>query len=504
MVRDAVSAVDSRRCARLCGLGLALSVTLAVVATTPVLAASVKVKTKQISIPSPFVGNPCTQANPGFSPGFAQETSLAVNPRNPRRILVSWIQDGRTTDTVMASRNGGRSFTPVFVPGLSACTGGAFQVASDPGVRFNSNGRIAYFSAIVVNNPASAAAAETGMFAFRSLNGGFSWSPPYVIQSATGQFWDLPVLTPHPRRPNKAYYVYDLRLPPDFLHGHSLFSSTTNGGQSWSAPRLLYDPQTSDSWPGYTKILVNRDGSLLAVSSIVSAPPPITDPAEVSSNPTQQVVLRSNDGGLTWGPPVTLGATAGRQVNDPVTDMGQNAFDTFASETVAPNGDVYVSWLQTTGTNASARIVVARSTDGGRHWKPFGFTVSGQAALPTVEVAGNGTVAVLYYQIAPASSGGDWPTVVKLATSRDRGRHWRSRQIAGPFNLLSAGSNARPCCFLGDYLGMAPLRSGLAAAFSMGKPIAQNAVDAYFSRITTPPAKGRPAAPKPKPKKHPR
>jgi hypothetical protein len=240
------------------------------------------------------------------------------------------------------------------------------------------------------------------------------------------------------------------------------------------------------------------------VSSIVGAPPANADPNAVSSNPTQQLVVRSKDGGFTWGPPITLGTTSGRQVNDPVTNMGQNAFDEFASSTVAPNGDVYVSWLQPGDTNASSRVVVVRSTDGGRHWKTFGFPVSGQAALPTVEVAGNGTVAVLYYEIAPASSGGFWPAEVKLATSRDRGRHWRSRHVAGPFNMLSAGSEARPCCFLGDYLGTAPVKNGLLAAFSMGKPIAQNNVDAYFSRITTPPAKGKAAVPTRKPKKQPK
>ena len=490
-----------RRLSRLGGVGLALSVVWAFAATTPVLAAPVKVKTKQISIPSPFMGNPCTQANPLHSPGFAQETSVAVNPRNPRRILVSWIQDGRTTDLVMASRNGGRSFSPILVPGLSACTGGSFQVASDPGVRFNSTGRTAYFSAIVVNNPNDVARAETAMYAFRSRKSGFSWSPPFVVQGPTGQFWDLPVLTPHPRRADTAYYAFDLRLPPDFLHGHSLLSKTTDGGRSWSTPRLLYDPQTSNSWPGYTKILVNRDGSLLAVSSIVGAPPPNPGSEAVSGNPTEQLVLRSKDGGRTWGPPITIGTTSGRQVNDPVTNRGMNAFDTFASQTVAPNGDVYVSWLEPGDTNASSRVAVVRSSDGGRHWKDLGFTVSGQAALPTVEVAGNGTVGVLYYQIAPASSGGNWPAEVKLATSRDRGRHWRRRDLAGPFNLLSAGNEARPCCFLGDYLGMAPLPNGLAAAFSMGKPIAQNNVDAYFSRITTPAEKRRGAAPKRKAKK---
>src|SRR3954447_10856163 len=232
-------------------------------------------------------------------------------------------------------------------------------------------------------------------------------------------FWDLPRLTADPRRPQRAYYVYDLRKPPGFFSGCSLLSTTTNGRRSWSAPRTLFDPHTSDSWPGISKILVNRDGSLLDVFALIS-----TDPANLSApNHTQEVAIRSVDGGRTWGKPVTIRRSSGRGVTDPATQNILNTFDTYPSQTVAPNGDVYVSWLQPGATNASSRITVARSTDGGRHWGTRKLAVRGQAALPAIEVA-------------------------------------------GPFNLLMAGSKARACCFLGDYVGIARLPHGMAAAFS--------------------------------------
>jgi hypothetical protein len=480
-------ALSARAWRSVCG-GLVLSVAFAVVATEPVLAGSVSVQTQRISPGSPFSESAlCAQEVPGFSRGFAQETSLAVNPRHPRQILVSWIQDGRATDTVMASRDGGRSFSRILVPGLSACTGGAFKVASDPGVDFSADGRMAYFSAIVVNLTSPSAehvsTASTGMVASRSFDGGFSWSEPYVIQPDTGQFWDLPRLTAHPRRPKRAYYVYDLRRPPDFLHGYSLISTTSNRGRTWSDPRVLYDPQSSDSWPGISKILVNRDGSLLDVMAIVASPP--NQATEVRDNPTLQVAIRSVDGGRTWSEPVTIGTSFGRQFYDPVTLTPLNTFDTFPSQTVAPNGDVYVSWAQPGDTTASSRIEVARSTNGGRRWSTRKLAVKGQGALPTIEVAGDGTVGVLYYKIAPESSDGYWGARPWVATSRDHGRHWRRDPVAGRFNLLTAGSNARPCCFLGDYLGIGRLPHGIVAAFSMSKPQAKHNVDAYFTRITT-------------------
>jgi hypothetical protein len=126
-----------------------------------------------------------------------------------------------------------------------------------------------------------------------------------VIQPPTGEFWDLPRLTPDPRRANRAYYVYDLRLPPDFLHGYSVISTTTDGGRTWSKPRKLYDPQTRNSWPGISKILVNRDGSLLDVMAIVATN--LGDKNSPTPPPTDEIAIRSTDGGRTWGPSITIG-----------------------------------------------------------------------------------------------------------------------------------------------------------------------------------------------------
>jgi hypothetical protein len=463
------------------------SLVFAVVATAPAQAASVQLQTKRISPPSPFSPNSsCAQENPGFSPGFAQESSVAVDPTDPSRILVSWIQDARATDTVMASRDGGRSFSRVFVPGFTACTGGDANLASDPGVDFAADGRTAYFTGIRVafsgeslSDPEEAASeASTSMAVSRSFNGGFSFEPPYLVQQPTGQFWDLPRLTAHPRRPKKAYYLYDLREPPDFLHGYSVLSTTRNGGRTWSPARVLFDPHTSNSWPGISKLLVNRDGSLLVIFALVGSDP--------NGTPTQELAIRSDNGGRTWSRPFTIGSSSGLPVYDPVTETPLNTFVTYPSQTVAPNGDVYVSWMEPGATpSAPSHIAVARSADGGRHWRTHRLVIHAQSALPTVEVAGDGTVGVLYYKIAPASSNGVWATRVVLSTSRDHGRHWKRHTVVRPFNLLTAGSKGRPCCFLGDYEGSGRLPHGFAFAYSVAKPIARNNVDVYFTRVTT-------------------
>src|SRR3954453_8982052 len=86
-------------------------------------------------------------------------------------------------------------------------------------------------------------------------------------------------------------------------------------------------------------------------------------------NTTQEIAVRSTDGGRTWSKPSTIGRSSGRGVIDPTSKNVLKTFDTYPSQTVAPNGDIYVSWLQPGSKTQPSRIAVARSTDSGRHWR---------------------------------------------------------------------------------------------------------------------------------------
>ncbi len=56
-------------------------------------------------------------------------------------------------------------------------------------------------------------------------------------------------------------------------------------------------------------------------------------------NTTQQIAVRSTDRGRTWSKPITIGRSSGRGVTDPTTNNVLNTFDTYPSQTVAPNGE---------------------------------------------------------------------------------------------------------------------------------------------------------------------
>jgi hypothetical protein len=68
-------------------------------------------------------------------------------------------------------------------------------------------------------------------------------------------------------------------------------------------------------------------------------------------------VVRSSDNGHTWSSPIT--------VTDDTAQFGSHNFHAL---TVAPDGTVYVSWLD--GRTGKSGAYVTHSTDGGRTWAP--------------------------------------------------------------------------------------------------------------------------------------
>jgi hypothetical protein len=90
-----------------------------------------------ISAPSPFAGGcSAAQLDETRIAGAEIEPAITVNPADPRNIVATWQQDvGRgaaRSDLIGTSRDGGRTWERVTIPGLSRCTGGSFDSATDP------------------------------------------------------------------------------------------------------------------------------------------------------------------------------------------------------------------------------------------------------------------------------------------------------------------------------------------------------------------------------------
>ena len=173
-----------------------------------------------------------------------------------------------------------------------------------------------------------------------------------------------------------------------------------------SAARELRDPLGPVVGYGEAppKLAFGPDGSLSALYVIGRVIPGQKWPGSALR------YVRSRDGGRTWDAPVT--------VTDDSTVFGDHNFQ---SMHVAPDGAVYVSWLDGRGGRSAA--YVTHSTDGGKTWAPNRRVEPAGEACPccrtAVATANDGTLYVAWRKIFPGSV-----RDVVVARSTDRGATW--------------------------------------------------------------------------------
>jgi hypothetical protein len=356
----------------------------------------------QVSRGDPFAG--CTADDIEHQPGILFPSSeveprLAVDPTDPNHLVGVFQQDRWSNGSargLMAgvSFDGGRHWREIVIPGLTLCSGGDFHRASDPWVSFAPNGDL-YLSALTVDKGVSLNA-RTAVFASKSTDGGLTWTAPVSIDlqfpAETGrQGDDLPVITADRTDPEIAYAVWSVDREME------MFSRTSDGGDTWESPRILYDPGPSPILFA-NGIAVQPDGTLLDFLTVTS---PAADP--------DLLLLRSSDGGQTWTTEAIRIATEQPvAVTDPDNGQPVNGATPLVDVAGDPaNGNLYAVWEdgRFNGRQHDA-VVFSMSTDGGLSWsEPIQINQTPtdidpgdqQAFLPTIQVAQDGTVGVTYY-----------------------------------------------------------------------------------------------------------
>jgi hypothetical protein len=161
-----------------------------------------------ISGPSPFaLGCPGAALDETRITGAEIEPAVTVDPANPRTIVATRQQDvgrgGARSDLIGASGDGGKTWKRVTVPGVSRCTGGSADAASDPWVSAGPDGSV-YFSgaAIFLSSDMSPAV----LVASRSRDRGRRWSSAVTFAGPSVRL-ERAVVTADPRRPGHAYVV---------------------------------------------------------------------------------------------------------------------------------------------------------------------------------------------------------------------------------------------------------------------------------------------------------
>src|SRR5579864_1066143 len=409
-----------------------------------------------------------TDINP--KPGFFNEPSIAINPRNPKQIVVAW----QVTASAAYSNDGGQTWTTA-----EGTAPKEYRVSGDVSVTFDASGRaqLCYiaFDRLGTSQYWARGATRNGIFVRRSTDGGATWESNAATVIAHDSVPGIPF-------EDKPYIVADtVSSHPGNLYigwtqftlaaSDMLFSRSTDGGQSWSNPIKLngvsglprddngalegFDAAIGPDGDIYT-VWDGRDGIMMATSQnggqsfsrdrrIIAAGPGYFGISGVSrSNGFPQIgmdprggkkggklyvswsdytngdvdvfVASSSDHGRTWSAPARVNS-------DPIHDGNDQFFQWMAVDPVS--GAVNLVFYDRRGNNEDTTVTLARSTDGGKTftnyaWDSEAFSADGDFLGDYVGIAAYGDKVF-----------GAWDHQTSEAAKEERGRRTRTTVRVG-------------------------------------------------------------------------
>ena len=239
------------------------------------------------------------------------------------------------------------------------------------------------------------------------------------------------------------------------FRGNPMISRTTNGGATWSTPVPM---RQSNTYFQGNQIAVGPDGTLYNVTANLFTG------AVATAQTVYMGVMRSQDAGRVVGAHENR-PDPHRAALRPGRHFPIRAEDYLPDIAVDPtNGDIYVVWSDGLGTPID-KVVMAKSTDGGRHWSGPTVVATGgpsvQSYNHSIEVTEDGTVVLTYWDDRNNVLGdGVATTDVWLRHSHNGAGTWEPEQhLYGPFDHYTApisffAPGVPRGLFLGDYMGL--------------------------------------------------
>jgi hypothetical protein len=453
---------------------------------------------------SPFAS--CTVGGPGTNFVNSEvEPFVAVNPANPSNIVGVFQQDrwsngGAHGLVASTSHDGGATWTESWAhfsicSGGTATNGGDYDRASDPWVSFAPNGHVYQISL-----SASADVTVSAVLVSKSVDGGNTWSEPITLaRNVSGfafgpGFNDKESITADPTNANYVYAVWDRsRFPSDnadltaqmrsaAIRGDIIFTRTTNGGQTWEAPRDILGLNQNEFTVG-NQIAVLPNGTLVDIFEDLNG-----SGLQPSPNQFHQSVIRSTDKGVTWSKVIDISTDGSVAVRDPDTGAFVRSGAGLPDIAVAPNGTLYAVWSDGRFSGfAHDDVALSRSTDGGLHWSSpikVNASPSGVAAFtPSVDVSSDGTVAVTYYDFRNNTPDATTlPTDAFAVFSHDGGATFGAEVRLTPQSFDLDLAPMAGGLFIGDYVGLSHIGSTFVPLYTQTVS-SSNPADIYASFV---------------------
>jgi hypothetical protein len=219
--------------------------------------------------------------------------------------------------------------------------------------------------------------------------------------------------------------------------GHGLVTAATfDGGRTWT---YATPPAVSTCSGGDfdratdTQVSIGNNGQVFLMSLGMNTTSPHGDHA--------LQVVRSSDGGRSWGTPTTIIREGTGDTSEIWNDL----------PTVYANGrDVYVAWDRILLTDGTAPIYLAHSGDGGTTWgeprKVVDFGAGkGVSGVRLAAVQGKLVAFFAYYEPIPGTT--DYATSWRSISSADRGETWSAPTVIAPATAVGTkepgGKNVR-------------------------------------------------------------
>ena len=450
--------------------------------------------TPNFVLSSPFDGTsivPDVLVNQDTAAAPQNETSIAVDPNNPNRVVASandyvsrtWscfisgtpcsaLGDGYS-GTYFSNDSGSTwccsssdpSHLGTLIPGVERLTGGIYDAGGDPSVAFDSRGNV-YYTGLGFDRtaPPSTVAVNKGTF---DSNGNLTWNAPTFINPTTSPSTlnDKPwiAVDHNPTSPfrDRIYVTWTRFIfnPQNGRYVQSPISEvhSSDGGRTFSSPQLIVGNVLYGSGSHPT---VGPDGTVYV----------FWDGSRRLATLDSIWVVKSTDGGVNWSKPV--------KVSDIVdiipianTDFRNNSF---AAATVAPTGDIYTSCSSLLSYNTGclcpartnkgchAAVRYSKSKNGGATWS------SPALAFPALDASNQTPIG--YPQLQPDGSTLNTPAAHRVDTlfpalsASPSGRVYISAyaaDVVSPWQTCASGP-APPvgritCDVLGNYTNNARL-----------------------------------------------